>query len=157
MFPEISSFLTSLQQQVDLLPWPLQILAVIALGAVPFLEGDVSAAVGIAAGLPLVSTIIAATIGTVLVTLGAIALGTRTRSSRTPGERDEKVLGRVERFGIPIAMLIGGFLVSVPVNALIMSAAGLNRAAVTVSAIAVAFFNVVLVALVTAGVVEFII
>lgn len=120
------------------------------------MEGDVAAGVGIAAGVPLVPTIAAAAAGTILVTIGAARLGRRAGTRASREERSEKILTRAQRFGAPIAMLIGGFLVSVPLNAFVMSAARLNRAVILVSGIVVSITNTVFVALVAAGVLAFI-
>jgi hypothetical protein len=152
VFEGLNDFIDTLQGHVDVLPQPLQIAAVLLIGMIPFLEGDVSAAIGIAAGVPLLPTILAATIGTILVTIGAVALGARTRAIGRRGGRDERILSRAQRFGVPLAMLVGGFLVSVPLNAFVMSAARLNRTAILVSGIVVAALNTVFVALVAAGV-----
>ncbi len=152
MFDGLNDFINSLQGHVDLLPLPLQIGAVLLIGMIPFLEGDVSAAVGVAAGVPLLPTILAAAIGTVFVTIGAVTLGARTRAVGRRGGREERILSRAQHFGIPLAMLVGGFLVSVPLNAFVMSAARLNRTVILVSGIIVAVLNTVFVALVAAGV-----
>lgn len=47
----------------------------------------------------------------------------------TQGKRGEKALGRAERYGIPVAMLLGGLTFSTPLTALILTAVGLNRKA----------------------------
>jgi len=151
MFDELNQFIASLQGAVDPLPLPLQIIAVFAIGMIPFLEGDVSAGIGVAAGIPLVPVIIAAAAGTILVTIGAVALG--SRRTRT---REDKIVSRAQRFGIPLAMIIGGFLVSVPLNALVMSAARLDRTTILISGAVTAVINATFVGLVAAGVLVFI-
>lgn len=156
MFTELNSFVADVQGQVDLLPLPLQIAAILVIGLIPFLEGDVAAGIGIAVGVPLVPTIAAATAGTILITIGAVRLGARAGARASREERSERILTRAQRFGVPIAMLIGGFLVSVPLNAFVMSAARLNRAVVLVSGVVVSIINAVFVALVAAGVLVFI-
>jgi len=98
-----------------------------------------------------VPVIIAAAAGTILVTIGAVALG--SRRTRT---REDKIVSRAQRFGIPLAMLIGGFLVSVPLNALVMSAARLDRTTILISGAVTAVINATFVGLVAAGVLVFI-
>lgn len=141
----------NLQSFVDTLPMALQTLALLGIGAVPVLEGDVSALIGVVAGVPMVLTIIFAAAGTILATMAAVAWGARIGDKRQKGDRERRIMARVEKWGIPIAMLIGGFFVSVSINAFVMSAAGLNRSIVLISGIVTAVFNAVLVALIAAG------
>ncbi|WP_430593226.1 hypothetical protein [Humidisolicoccus flavus] len=155
IFPEVRSFIDWLQTSVDPLPDALQVLAVFAIGMIPFLEGDVGAGIGIAAGAPTVATIIAATLGTIVVSLLALQLGGTVGAKRSRSARERRVLRRVEKWGIPIAMFIGGFLVSVPLNVLIMSAAGLNRRIIAIAAVATAIFNTLFVAVIVLGVLNF--
>lgn len=61
------------------------------------------------------------------------------------------VMRRVERWGVPIAMLITGFLLSVPVTAFIMRAVGLGRSIVLTSAMAVAVLDATVAGLIAAG------
>ncbi len=51
------------------------------------------------------------------------------------------MIHRVERWGVPVAMLISGFFFSVPMTVFIMRTAGLSRSIVLASAIAVAILN----------------
>ncbi|RRQ08537.1 hypothetical protein CXF35_09745, partial [Corynebacterium bovis] len=73
----IGHALESLQSWVHGLPVVLQVLAVFVIGVVPVLEGDVAAAVGIVAGVSWPATFLAGTAGTVLATVGGVALGGR--------------------------------------------------------------------------------
>lgn len=143
-----------LQEFVDTLPFVLQVLSVLLIGLVPALEGDVAAAVGIVAGVPWLVTVIIGAGGTVLTTVGAVAWGSRIGDRRSKGDRERRILARAEKWGIPIAMFIGGFLVSVSINAFVMSAAGLNRTIVLAAGIATAVFNTLFVALVAAGILQ---
>lgn len=149
-----ADLITQLQEFVDTLPLALQVIAVLIIGMVPALEGDVAAAIGIVAGVPWLLTVLVGAGGTVLTTLGAVAWGSRIGDKRRKGERERKIMARVEKWGIPIAMFIGGFLVSVAINAFVMSAAGLNRTIVLISGIATAIFNTLFVALVAAGILQ---
>lgn len=141
----------NLQSLVDTLPMALQALALLGIAAVPVLEGDVAALIGTVAGVPMVLTIIFSAAGTILATMAGVAWGARIGDKREKGDRERKIMARVEKWGIPIAMFIGGFFVSVSINAFVMSAAGLNRTIVLISGFVTAAFNTVLVALIAAG------
>lgn len=145
-----------LRTLVDVLPLAVQVLALLGIGLVPFLEGDVAAGIGVVVGVPWVLTVAASFAGTALASVVAVALGARVRGERRQDHqvRDGRILGRVERFGVPVAMLVGGFFLSVVVHAFVMSAARLHRPTVLVSALVSAAVNTVFVALVASGVLE---
>ena len=140
------------QAFVDTLPLALQVLSLLVVGLVPFLEGDVAAAIGVVTGVPLILALIFSAAGTILATMAAVAWGARIGEKRQRGERERRIMARVEKWGIPIAMLLGGFFVSVSVNAFVMSAAGLNRTIVLVSGFITAALNTAFVGLAAAGV-----
>lgn len=148
----LHDIINDLQQFVDTLPLILQVLALLVISAVPIFEGDVAVAVGLVAGVPWPLAVLVSAGGTVLATFAAVAAGARLGGRRTKGEREKKILARVEKWGVPLAMLLGGFFLSVTFHAFVMSSAGLNRSLVLVSGICTAVFNVAFVALLTSGV-----
>lgn len=89
-----------------------------------------AAALGVILGVPVPLAIIAAAAGTSLMTIALTALGVKASEKLSSGKRGKKALGRVERFGIPLAMLLGSITFSNPLTALILTTAGLNRKAV---------------------------
>lgn len=110
-----------------------QFLAVGLIAIVPFLESYVGAMVGTMAGLPVPLALGAAIVGNLLALLIAVELGSRlsarlatTRSDRRT-ERHQKIVDRVDRWGVPAASLIGPLVMAISVTAFAMAAMGLNR------------------------------
>ncbi|PWD49822.1 hypothetical protein C8046_03050 [Serinibacter arcticus] len=150
----MQELIETLRTSLDGMPMVLQVIALGLVAAIPFLEGDVAVGIGIVIGVPWVLAALVSFAGTAAVSFAAVALGGRVgRRSRTEDARERKVLGRDQRFGVPVAMIIGGFLLSVPLNAFIMSTAGLDRRTVSVSAVISAAINTIFVALVALGLV----
>lgn len=123
---------------VDTLHPALQILAVLVIGIVPFLESYVGAGVGALAGMPVAVAVVAAVAGNLLALAAAAWLGTRTRRGLTRGrerpqsERRRKLVARVDRYGVPVASLIAPTLMAISLTAFAMIAAGLDRRQVVV-------------------------
>ncbi|MDK8511186.1 hypothetical protein QP948_07220 [Corynebacterium bovis] len=198
----IGHALESLQSWVHGLPVVLQVLAVFVIGVVPVLEGDVAAAVGIVAGVSWPATFLAGTAGTVLATVGGVALGGRVDGGlrarrrrrdrerlpaaadgiaaptgadpgpapgpvRTPDgtalpvggrgrdrsreERRRALLDRVARWGLPAAMILGGVVSPVAVNAFLLASAGMNRRALRLWGVVSAVVNTALAVAATTG------
>jgi hypothetical protein len=151
----MTELVENIRAAVDGLPLVLQVLALLLVAVVPFLEGDVAAGIGVVAGVPWALAAVVSFAGTALSATVAVALGARVGGDRHGGEpRARAILRRVERFGVPLAMVVGGFLLSVPLNAFVMSAARLNRRVVLVSALVSATVNVAFVTLALLGVLE---
>lgn len=154
---QFRAWILDLQQFVDTLPPPLQVLAVLLIGMVPFLEGDVAATIGIVVGIPWLPSIVLGVLGTVVSTVLVLALVGRFGRRREDRWSDHKVMRRVERWGVPVGMLISGFLFSVPVTVFIMRAAGLGRSIVLTSAFAVAVLNGTVAGLLAAGMLHWVV
>ena len=154
---QLRTWILNLQQFVDTLPGPLQVIAVFLIGMIPFLEGDAAATIGVVVGIHWLPSILLGVMGTVAVTF--LALGATARIGRRVQNRGEvhKVIRRVEQWGVPSAMLISGFLFSVPVTVFIMRTAGLGRSIVLASAIAVAILNGLVAGLLAAGILHWVI
>lgn len=146
-----------LQQFVDTLPGPLQIIVIALIGMIPFLEGDVAATIGVVAGMHWLTSILLGVTGTIAVTFMVLAMTKRFGERHQHRWQEHTVMQRVERWGVPIAMLITGFLLSVPMTAFVMRAAGLGRSIVLVSAIAVALLNATVAGLIAAGMLNWLI
>lgn len=154
---QLRTWILDLQQVVDILPGPLQMLALLLIGMIPFLEGDVAATIGVVAGIHWLPSILLGVAGTVAVTFLVLSSPGRIGQPRDDRWAGHKVVRRVEQWGVPIGMLISGFLFSVPVTVLIMRAAGLRRPIVLVSAVAVAVLNGTVAGLVAAGILQWVI
>ncbi|MFF0945779.1 hypothetical protein ACFYE2_16370 [Kocuria sp. CPCC 205300] len=154
---QLRTWILDLQQVVDTLPGPLQMLAVLLIGMIPFLEGDVAATIGVVAGIHWLPSIVLGVTGTVVVTFLVLSSLGRFGRSRDNRWAEHKVMRRVEQWGVPIGMLISGFLFSVPVTVFIMGAAGLRRPIVLISALAVAVLNGTVAGLVSAGILQWVI
>lgn len=132
--------MSSLASSFDSLPFVLQVLVVAVIGVVPFLESYVGAFVGTLVGLPAPIALVAAVLGNVLAVLVAVALGSRIaqrrerQRPRTP--RQEKVIARVDRWGVPIASLLAPMVLAISLTAFIMTTVGLARRQVMVWQIA---------------------
>lgn len=115
-----------------------QFLAVFVIGVVPFLESYTGTLVGTVTGMPVLLAAAGAIAGNVLALVVAVRLGDRARrglgrrASRPPSERRQKVIARVDRYGVPVASLLAPTLMAISVTAFGMVAAGLDRRQVVV-------------------------
>ncbi|MBO4238905.1 hypothetical protein [Pseudonocardia alni] len=115
-----------------------QFLAVFVIGLVPFLESYTGTLVGTVTGMPVLLAAAGAIAGNVLALVVAVRLGDRARrglgrrASRPPSERRQKVIARVDRYGVPVASLLAPTLMAISVTAFGMVAAGLDRRQVVV-------------------------
>lgn len=154
---QLRSWILDLQQVVDTLPSPLQLMAILVIGVLPFLEGDVAATIGVVSGVHWLPAILLGTAGTVGATFIVLACMKHVGKSREQRWDDHKVMRRVEQWGVPIAMLVSGFMFSVPVTAFIMRAASLKPSIVMTSAVAVAGLNATVAGLIAAGMLQWVI
>ncbi len=112
----------------------LQFLAVMAIGLVPFLESYVGALVGTVTGVPVVLATGAAIAGNLVAVVVAVAAGTSVRrrwqarrEQRPVSPRREKIVQRVDRFGVPVASLLAPTVFAISLTAFVMVTAGLDR------------------------------
>lgn len=110
----------------------LQFLAVFVIGVVPYLESHVGAFVGTLTGVPVVIATLAAIAGNLLALVVATRAGgavQRRVAARRGGtsRRTRKVLDKVDRFGVPVASLLGPFVLATALSTFIMISAGLDR------------------------------
>lgn len=113
------------------LPLALQALGGVVIGFIPFLESYVAGMVGALLGYPWPVALLAGVAGNMIALFIAMPLGARVaqrRQSREPSLRQQKVLDRVNRFGVPAAALLAPTLMAISLTAFIMAAAGLDRA-----------------------------
>ena len=115
----------------------LQFFAVFAIGLVPFLESHFGAFVGTLTGVPVVLAALAAIGGNLLAlavaTRAGAAVHRRVADRRgAPGARARKVLSKVDRFGVPVASLLGPLVLATSLSTFIMISSGLDRRTVVV-------------------------
>jgi hypothetical protein len=127
----------------------LQFLTVFAIGVVPYLESHVGAFVGTLTGVPVVLAALAAIAGNLLALAvatragGAVARRVAARRG-APSRRSQKVLARVDRFGVPVASLLGPLVLATALSTFIMISTGLDRRTViTWQTIAVVVWGIV--------------
>lgn len=151
----MDSILVQLVQFIAGLHPVLQFLAVFTIGVVPFLESHFGAFVGTLTGVPAVLAALAAIAGNLLAVAVAVVAGGAVRrrvASRRgePSKRTKKVLVTVDKYGVPVASLLGPFILATALSTFIMISAGLNRRTVIIwQAIAVTAWGAVFAALAT--------
>lgn len=117
----------------------LQFLAVMAIGLVPFLESYVGALVGTVTGVPVGLATGAAVLGNLVAVVVAVVAGSALRrrwetrrTERPVSARRQKIVDRVDRFGVPLASLLAPLVFAISLTAFIMVTAGLDRRQVLV-------------------------
>lgn len=151
----MESALAPLVQFVAGLHPVLQFLAVFAIGLVPFLESHFGAFVGTVTGVPVVLAALAAIAGNLIACAVAVRAGdgVHRRVAGRRGEssaRTKKVMSYVDRFGVPVASLLGPVVLATSISTFIMISAGLHRRTVIIwQAIAVVAWGVAFAAIAT--------
>lgn len=137
MSSPLADLVAGFQDLVAQLPGPLQPLAVAAAGAVPFVEGEGAAAIGILGGVhPIVAAVAAATGNFVCVTL-LVLLGAGVRTAVTagrggggapePSPRRQKFQRAFTKYGVPGVSLLGPLLLPTHFTAVMLAGAGVAR------------------------------
>ncbi|WP_025158930.1 hypothetical protein [Leifsonia aquatica] len=173
------TLIDTLQDLVAQVPDVVQPLIVAAAGAIPFVEGEGAATIGIIGGIAPAIAIIAAIVGNfacvaVLVLLGsgarrAVVSARRARTQEaavaagadpaalttaTVSPRRAKFQRAFERYGVPGVSLLGPLLLPTQITATMLAAAGVGRARILVwQGIAIVGWTVA-VALLVGGVVS---
>ncbi|MEP7765190.1 small multidrug efflux protein [Sanguibacter sp. 25GB23B1] len=159
----ITRITTEFHELVSQVPDLLQPLIVAAAGAVPFLEGEVAAIVGVVGGLhPVVAGLAAAT-GNFLCVVLVVLLGGRARDAvarRSGRDATEKPRskGRARfhrwftRFGVPGASILGPLAIPTQFTAATLAAAGVTTNRVLVwQAVAIALWTTLATVSITAA------
>ncbi|APU14178.1 MULTISPECIES: hypothetical protein [Actinoalloteichus] len=111
----------------------VQFVAVFAIGIVPFLESQIGSFIGVFTGVPIVLAVLAAIAGNLLALAIAAKLGSaaarKVAVRRDPAKSRgrDKVMAKVNQFGVPVASLLGPFVLATALSTFIMIGAGLNR------------------------------
>ncbi|RLP77917.1 hypothetical protein D9V32_00870 [Mycetocola tolaasinivorans] len=124
----------TLQDFVSGLPEWLQVLGVVLIGMIPFVESYLGTVIGVFAGLNPIVAASAAIAGNLIIVLalifGADAIRERARKNRTftpDSPRREKVRRMLERFGVPgVSLLVH----PIQITSLLLIGLGAKRAKV---------------------------
>lgn len=159
------SIVPQFQELVAQLPEWLQPVGVALAGAVPFIEGEGGAAIGVIGGiLPVVAAVAAAVGNFVAVTL-VVLVGVRTREAvvtrggrapSAPSARREKFDRAFARYGVAGVSLLGPLLIPTHFTAAALAASGVSKARIlTWQGIAIVLWTTG-VTLVITGVIRFV-
>lgn len=113
----------------------LAFLAVVVLGAIPFVESYLGTLVGAVAGLPLWTALgaaVAGNIGTVLIATAAGRAVARRRAARPDrgSGRAGRIVARTDKYGVPIASLLAPTVFAISLTTFIMISVGFDSARV---------------------------
>jgi hypothetical protein len=131
-------FLANISDLFDGVPVALQVLIVFAIGIVPFLESYIGTFIGTVTGVHVGVAAAAAIAGNLVALAIAVLLGRKLARRRErnraeqPSARQQKVLARVDRWGVPVASILAPSLLAISVTAFIMIAAGLDQRRVVI-------------------------
>ncbi len=153
------------QELVAQLPEWLQPAGVALAGAVPFVEGEGAAAIGIVGGLNPVVAAVAAVVGNFLAVLVVVLVSVRTREAvvtraggrgvaldEPPNPRRQKFDRAFARYGVAGVCLLGPLLVPTHFTAAALAASGVHRVRILAwQAVAIVLWTVA-VSLVVTGV-----
>jgi hypothetical protein len=130
----IEQLVTTFQDLVSLVPAALQPAIVFLAGAVPFIEGEGGALIGVVGGIHPVVAAVAAAAGNFTCVLLIVLITTRARvavvTRREPGDAQTMSKGRarfakwVVRFGVPGASILGPLAIPTQITSAILAAGG---------------------------------
>ncbi len=159
----VSDLVPQFQELVARLPEWLQPLGVSLAGAVPFVEGEGGATIGVIGGIAPVVAAVAAAAGNFAAVLLVVLVGVRTREAvvgrggrapAPPSARRQKFDRAFARYGVAGVSLLGPLLIPTHFTAAALAASGVPRARVlTWQAVAIALWTAA-VTLVVTGVVR---
>jgi hypothetical protein len=152
------------QELVAHVPELLQPLIVALAGAIPFIEGEGAAVIGIVGGIHPVVAAIAGIVGnflavTIVVLLGAGARSALRRSSGTAkprSARNEKFQRAFRRYGVAGVSLLGPLLLPTHFTAAALAGSGIPKATVLLwQGVAIVLWTTIL-TLVATGIISFV-
>ncbi|MGO3884945.1 MAG: small multidrug efflux protein [Mycetocola sp.] len=159
----LSDLIANFQDLVAQVPDAVQPLIVAAAGAVPFIEGEGSAVIGIIGGINPVIAAIAGIVGNFLCVAVLVLLGSRVRTAVTArrestaevSPRREKFQRAFTRYGVPGVSLLGPLLLPTQFTAVMLVGSGVSRGRVLLwQGIAIVGWTTVMTLIVT-GVIRF--
>jgi hypothetical protein len=155
----ISDLVLGFQDLVAQVPEFVQPLIVAAAGAVPFIEGEGAASIGIVGGINPVVAAISGAVGNFVCVLVVVLVSARIRTavvSRGAGAPEEasprrrKVMAAYERYGTPGVSLLGPLLVPTQITSAALVATGVPAAKVLLwQAIAIVLWTTALTLIIT--------
>lgn len=159
MSTPISDLVLGFQDLVAQVPVFVQPAVVALAGAVPFIEGEGAATIGIVGGINPVAAAVAGVIGNFVCVAVVVLLSARVRSAVTTrrgrvvtaeAPRREKFQRAYERYGTPGVSLLGPLLLPTQFTAAALSATGVSTARVLAwQAAAIVLWTTVLTLIVT--------
>jgi len=136
----MEDFFFSIIEWVDGLPPWLQVVALLLVGAIPFIESFLGSAIGIILGINVFLVVPAVVIGNIVCTFLLMALAGRARDAATrdrqgepeeePSKRRQRVEKFLSRFGVPGVMLLGPITFPSQIVAPLLVGLGANRRSV---------------------------
>lgn len=134
----IEELVGNFQVLVSQVPEIVQPFVIMLAAAIPFIEGEVAALIGVAGGLNPVITAIAAALGNFICVLFVVLLSSRARTavmdrrgSRAPAKPESKGQQKFKRwlvrFGVPGASLLGPLAIPTQFTSALLVAGGTPR------------------------------
>lgn len=134
MIQDFFAQLTALVAELE--PWQ-QVLALVPVGAIPFIESYLGSMLGTIVGIPPLLAVPAAVLGNLLCTFAIMALTGRARDAVTRGRESgsgkessgfrRKVATALDRYGVPGVCLLGPLVVASQITAPTLVALGATR------------------------------
>ncbi|QHC71821.1 small multidrug efflux protein [Rathayibacter sp. VKM Ac-2801] len=148
----ISDAVLGFQDLIGRVPELVQPLVVAAAGAVPFIEGEGAATIGIIGGIQPVVAGLAGAIGNFVCVALLVLLGTGVRSAITGRSEAKRTTPRREKFqraftryGVPGVSLLGPLLLPTHFTAVMLAGAGVGRGRILIwQGVAIALWTTVL-------------
>ncbi|PPH18183.1 MULTISPECIES: small multidrug efflux protein [unclassified Rathayibacter] len=148
----ISDAMLGFQDLIGRVPELVQPLVVAAAGAVPFIEGEGAASIGIIGGIHPVVAGLAGAIGNFVCVALLVLLGTGVRSAITGRSEAKRTTPRREKFqraftryGVPGVSLLGPLLLPTHFTAVMLAGAGVGRGRILLwQGVAIALWTTVL-------------
>ena len=165
----------SLQTFADSFPAALQWLAIMLVGAIPFVEGYGGSVLGVAIGVPVPIAILAAVVGNVLTVAATVSIASSIREratarsaaqsegtadgstrdadeARTSGRGKQRIRRLFDRYGVPGVSLLGQWALPSQITAPTLVGFGASRGSVLVwQTIGIVLWGIVFGALAAAG------
>lgn len=160
-----TDLVTRFQDLVATVPEVVQPLVVAAAGAVPFIEGEGAAAIGVIGGIHPVAAALAAAAGNFVCVVLVVVLGHRVRRAvvdrRNPdgtapeprSKGQAKFRRMLSRFGVPGASLLGPLALPTQFTSATLVATGVSkRRVIGWQAVAIALWTTVVTVVATGGI-----
>lgn len=151
IFDFVGDLFLNLVQFVSGLDSWMQVLGIMLVGAIPFIESYLGSFLGTIVGVDPFLAVPAAVIGNIVCTFILIAITSRVRAAATSGReakselspRRKKVVSYLERFGVPGVALLGPLVIASQITAPTLIAVGAKKSSVYLwTAISIALWGI---------------